>query len=230
MNPTQPSQTALEGVSINSAKAGALAAFGMASCYIIMFIIYGAILTAPASDDVLDKIQFVQANQDLIGFTYVLGYLLFGCFLLITTIALHNSVKSKPSILLTSGTAFGLIWVVLMMCSGMIGLIGMQTMLELHSESSPHAVSLFYSYGVITNALGGGIELVGGLWVLFISLSGMRHKRLPRALHILGVIVGSLGVLTLVQSVPEFKMAFGLSQIAWFAWVGFALLGDKVKP
>ena len=227
INPTKPLPTALESVSINSVKAGALASFGMAACYIIMFIIFGAILSAPISDDVLDKIQFVQANQDLIGVTYILGYLLFGCFLLITTIALHNFMDSKPSMLLTCGTAFGFIWVVLMMCSGMIGLIGMQTMLELHNESSQHAIGLFYSLSVIENGLGGGIELVGGLWVLLISLSGLRQKRLPQALHILGLVVGSFGVLTLIQGVPEFKMAFGLSQIAWFTWVGFALLGTR---
>lgn len=202
---------------------GALSFFSMALCYLSMFIIFGLVLNLPSPDNLKSLIDYVANNQVVISIAYISGYLIFGILLLVAIQATHNRLNKSTHLLNTAST-FGLIWVVLMMCSGMVAIVGMNTMVKLHASGSPHVETLFYVYTTITNSLGGGIELVGGLWVFFLSLVGLRIKQFSKVLNVLGLLVGTLGILTLYQGVPEFKDAFGLSQIVWFIWIGCALL------
>ena len=80
---------------------------------------------------------------------------------------------------------------------------------------------------MIVNALGGGIELVGGMWVLLLSIVGLRPHIFPRLLCWVGFLVGVFGVLTVFPSLPFIKEAFGLTQIVWFVWVGTVLCRHK---
>ena len=203
---------------------GAIAFFSMALCYICLFITFGLVLDFPSPDNLGDLINYVAKNQSIVIVAYFLGYLIFGILLLVGVQAIHNRLSTFSSHLLNTGSTFGLIWVVLMMCSGMIAVIGINTMVKLHTTGSPYAETLFYVYSTITNSLGGGIELVGGLWVFLLSVVGLRFNQFSKSLNFLGLIVGTLGILTLYQGIPEFKDAFGLSQIIWFAWMGVVLL------
>ncbi|WP_088330407.1 hypothetical protein [Lacimicrobium sp. SS2-24] len=203
---------------------GASAYFAMPLCYVAMFLIFGVALSIPQSDVVSDKIAYIASEQSLLSLAYVLGYLLFGCLLLVAVQATHARLISTSSHLLNFATAFGLIWVVLMMCSGMIALVGMNTMVKLFSQGSSHADTLFYVYNPIVNGLGGGIELVGGMWVLVLSIHGLKTAQLAKGLHLFGLIVGLLGIGTVFQSLAGIKEAFGLSQIVWFICMGIALL------
>lgn len=203
---------------------GAGAFFAMPMCYVVMFLIFGVALSIPLTESVSDKIAYIGSQQSILSVAYIVGYLIFGIALLIAVQATHTRFNILSSHLLNTASAFGFIWVVLMMCSGMVALVGMNTMLSLFAKGSPHAETLFYVYTTVVNGLGGGIELVGGLWVLLISIYGLKTAQLAKGLHLLGLVVGALGVLTLLQSVPEIKEAFGLSQIVWFVWMGCALL------
>jgi len=206
---------------------GAIALLVMPLCYICMFMIFGVALSIPQTDMLNDKIAYVAANQGIISAAYISGYLIFGCMLLVAVQAIHHSLAKTSSHLLQSASAFGLIWVVLMMCSSMIALVGMNTMVTLHAQNPLDSQTLFYVYTTIVNALGGGIELVGGLWVLLLSLCGLLHKQLPKSLSLFGVMVGLLGILTVYQAIPEFKEAFGLTQIVWFVWMGIVLMPKR---
>lgn len=208
---------------------GVGAFFAMPMCYIVMFLIFGVALSFPQTESVSDKIAYIGSQQSLLSLANIVGYLLFGSLLLIAVQATHTRLNNLSSHLLNAASAFGFIWVVLMMASGMVALVGMNTMLSLFTKGSPHADTLFYVYTTVVNGLGGGIELVGGLWVLLLSIHGLRTAQLAKELHLLGLVVGAFGVLTLLQSIPAMKEAFGLSQIIWFVWMGFALLNSKEK-
>ena len=112
----------------------------------------------------------------------------------------------------------------------MTALVGLNTMVSLYSQEQQHAETLFLVYTTVVNALGGGIELVGGLWVLLLSLYGLRNGLLSKVLSVFGIIVGLLGVFTVLQALPELKDAFGLSQIIWFIWMGIVMLSKKRLP
>lgn len=202
---------------------GAGASIGMALCYVFMFILFGAMLSFPSSENVADKIQYIGEQKLLISLANIVGYLVFGALLLVSVQALQNKMQLVNSSLLNTASLFGIIWAVLMMASGMLSLVGMNTMLGLFDKSPAQAENLFYTYNTVVNGLGGGIELVGGLWVLLASICGLVKQKMSKGLHTLGLVVGTFGVLTLIQSVPEMKELFGLSQIVWFIWLGLSL-------
>lgn len=72
------------------------------------------------------------------------------------------------------------------------------------------------------------MEIVGGLWVLLISVASLRSTALPGALGHLGVFVGAAGILTVVPSLAELGTVFGLGQIVWFAWLGIIMI--RARP
>ena len=73
-------------------------------------------------------------------------------------------------------------------------------------------------------ALGGGNEIAGGLWVLILSWAALSTSGLPRALNYLGVVIGLAGILTIVPNFGVLMVVFGLGQIVWFAWLGIVML------
>jgi hypothetical protein len=77
----------------------------------------------------------------------------------------------------------------------------------------------------VIEGLGGGTEIVGGLWTLLISWAALRSGGLPRSLNNAGLVVGMAGILSAVPALGEAAvMVLGLGQIVWFAWLGLAML------
>ena len=74
------------------------------------------------------------------------------------------------------------------------------------------------------DGLGGGIEVVGGLWVLLVSWAALWARGLPRALNYLGMVIGVSGLLTVVPVLEVLGAVFGLGLIVWFAWLGIVML------
>lgn len=206
---------------------GGFAAIGMAFCYICMFIVFGALLSFPDTKDLLEKLHYISEQHLLLAFAYSVGYLLFGCLLIVTVQAMHNLLQRGHSSLLNTASLFGLFWVFLMMCAGMTALIGMDMIIDLVNDKPDVAIALFYSNNMMVDALGGGIELVGGLWVLLISIVGLRDQQFSKGLNLLGIWVGVFGVLTILHTIPYLKEIFGLSQIIWFIWLGINLLNTE---
>jgi hypothetical protein len=115
----------------------------------------------------------------------------------------------------------------LVLAGGMVALVGQRAAVELAATDRAEAVSTWSAVTVVQDALGGGIEIVGALWVLLVSAAAIRSPALPRGLAVLGVIVGIAGAATLVPQLADAAAVFGLGFIAWYVWVGFVLLRDN---
>jgi hypothetical protein len=74
---------------------------------------------------------------------------------------------------------------------------------------------------------GSGGELLGGLWVLLVSVAALRAGGLPRLLGWFGVAIGAVGILSVVPVLGDLAYGFGLLQIAWFAWLGIVMLRTR---
>jgi prepilin signal peptidase PulO-like enzyme (type II secretory pathway) len=109
----------------------------------------------------------------------------------------------------------------------MIANIGNATVVGLFSENQDQAVLLWLALGTVQEALGGGNEIVGGLWVLLLSWAALRSEKLPKVLNYLGVLVGLAGILTVVPAFAVLMEVFGLGQIVWFAWLGVVMLRES---
>jgi hypothetical protein len=68
------------------------------------------------------------------------------------------------------------------------------------------------------------IEVVGGIWVLLVTLGALLTGRLPRALNYLGVVTGVAGVLAVVPALEVLGIGFRLGEMVWFGWLGIFVL------
>lgn len=205
-------------------RCGGIAAIGMALCYLTMALIFFGILSQPEQADPLQKIQYLAQHHLLVAMGYATGYLVFGFLLAVMVIALPHQLPKPESALVQIASLFGKVWVVLMMASGMIALVGLHRSIHLLNTDPMFAVTLFHVVVLLINALGGGIELVGGLWILLFSIAGLKQQPHRAKLHWLGLFTGSFAVLTVFHTVPHLKEAFGLSQLVWQLWFGIVLL------
>ena len=205
-------------------RTGGLAAIAMALCYVAMAVVFIGMLSIPAGLDTAGKIQYLQQHHLLVASGYGIGYLLFGVLLAIVLQALQQVFANTSSSMAALAERFGNVWLVLMMASGMVALIGLQMVFRLMDSDPQQALALYNTRNLLTEALGGGIELVGGLWVLLLSIAGLQQQRFAKALNLLGLVVGVLGVLTVLHTLPYLKDVFGITQLIWFIWLGINLL------
>ena len=63
----------------------------------------------------------------------------------------------------------------------MISNIGIEAVATSRKPTRTAPINLWSSIDTVTNGLGGGNELVGGIWVLLVSIAGLLTARLPPA-------------------------------------------------
>jgi len=207
-------------------KTGGIAALIEALAYVVGFAAMATLLNPGDTTgwSAAQKLAFVLERKDLFQACTAFIYVVFGGLLVVLSVALHARLKAAAGGLMQVATAFGLIWAGLVMASGMIGIVGLEAVATLHARDVVQAAAAWTVIGVIQDALGGGIELVGGLWVLLISLAAHNGKALPRALNYLGFLIGAAGILTLAPPLRDLAAMFGLGQIPWFVWIGVVML------
>ena len=213
---------------------GGWAAIGEAVCYIVGIVVMLTLLV-PAGygrldGDLSENVRFLVENEAFLAAWNLIIYVLFGVLLVVLALALYDRMKKGSPALMQVATALALIWSVLVIASGMVANIGAELVSTLYEGNADQALSAWLARQFVIDGLGGGNEIVGGLWVLLVSLAGLRSSILPRFLHILGLIVGGAGVLTVIPVLGDLGIIFGLGQIIWFIWLGIALLtsaGDK---
>lgn len=206
-------------------KWGGMAALYEALAYIIGFVGFIAIVNVGGIADPLEKVAAIVANQGLLTALHLIVYVAWGVSLVVLTLALHERLDGQKSALARTATAFGIIWAVLVIASGMIYNVGMETVAGLHASSPEQAATVWLAIESVFTGLGGGVEVVGGIWVLLLSVAGLRSGTFGRPLHYLGYVVGAAGVVSVIPAIAEISASiFGLTQIVWFAWLGVAML------
>ena len=207
-------------------KLGGIAALIEAALYVTGFALFLTILDPSGYVGHVQQVAFLADNQVASYIANLLIYVVFGVVLVVLVLALHARLKNGSPAVMQTATAFGLIWAGLVIASGMIANIGNSTVVALFSENQDQAVSLWLAIITVQEALGGGNEIVGGLWVLLLSWAALRAGKLPKVLNYLGVLVGLAGILTVVPAFDVLMDVFGLGQIVWFAWLGIVMLRE----
>ncbi len=205
-------------------KIGGLSAIFEALIYSTAFVMYGGILVYPNENaGVVEELQFLSDNYLTLSILNILSFVLFGILLAVLVLSIHQRLKNQAENLSKLGAIFGIIWVGLVIASGMIANIGLNTITEMGLSNPEQAMTIWSSVAIITEGLGGGNEIVGGMWVLFISLAALKAQDFPKALNYLGLLVGMAGILT-IYPLDLFTEIFGLSQIVWFLWLGIFMM------
>lgn len=194
--------------------------------YIFAFTFFAAFWSFPSTGSPTEKMTHLAENQLIYSAVYFLMYVVFGVLLAIIVIGLHEKLKHTKSPAIAIGSLFGAIWVGLVIASGMISNIGLAYAVDLMEVSPEKAFDAWTIVSLITESLGGGNELVGGLWVLLVSVAALQARVFSRALNYLGLLVGTAGIATIY---PEDTLTeiFGVTQIGWFIWLGVSLMTQK---
>ena len=178
-----------------------------------------------------ESVAFLMEHQSSLYVWNTVIFIVFGVALVPLVLSLHARERTGSPLLAQTTTALGLIWAGLVVAAGMIGNIAVGTVVDLNDADPGRALPVWSSLDAVQNGLGGGIEIVGGLWVLLVSWVALRGESLPRGLSYLGVIAGVAGVVTVVPSLEAIGGLFGLGLIVWFTWAGLTMLrSDPGRP
>ena len=219
------------GGSVRRQKVGGFAALYLAAAYVVAMPYFLAFVKYPDVTDPVEKVNLLVSNHASMRVVYLITYVIFGIVLAVLALALYARLRDGAPTLTMAGTAVGLIWAVVLVASGMIFNAGAAAVVELHATSPAQAVSAWQAIEPVAQGLGGsGGELLGGLWVLLVSVAALRTGGLPKMLNWLGVAIGALGVLSVVSALKDLAYGFGTLHIVWFVWLGIAMLRTTSRP
>ncbi len=209
-------------------KMGGIAALIAAATFLVGFVLFFSVLESADYgsldiDPVLNA-AFLVDKQAIMYLFYLIIYVLFGVCLVLLTLALHERVKAGSPGMMRAATAFGLIWAGLMFASGMVANIGSGVVVELYGKDPSQAGAVWLALHFVVEGLGGGNEIVGGLWILLTSWAALRGGGLPKALNYLGLVVSVAALVTVVPALGDVGAIFGLGSIVWFIWLGIIML------
>ena len=212
-------------------KLGGFAALYLAVAYLIGMSLFLFILDYPGITDSVQKVALLVDKQWIIFSTNLLMYVFFGVFLIVLSLALYDRLKSRSPAILQVATAVGITWAGSLIASGMIANAGMPPAVALYAEDTAQAAIIWQAVESVANGLGNANgEILGGLFTLLVSLTVLRAGGLPRVLCILGLAVGTVGIISIIPVLTDLLVGvFGLSQMVWFVWLGITLLRSNCR-
>lgn len=216
----------------NLQKFGGFAALYLAFAYLIGMVIFIVVLDYPSISDPAQKVALLIEMQMVTFSTNLLMYVFFGVILVVLALALYDRLKSGAPALMQVATAIGIIWAGSLVASGMVANAGIAPVVALYATDPAQAALTWQGIESVVSGLGNGNgEILGGLWVLLVSVAALRAGGLPTGLNIIGLLVGVVGIISIFPGLIELSGVFGLSQIIWFVWLGIVLLsGHPGKP
>jgi hypothetical protein len=209
----------------NRQKLGGLAALYEAAAYLIGIVGFLLVVNVAGAADPVEKVAMIVENQAILSMLHLIVYVAWGLGMVVLSLALYDRLKNGAPVLAQTASAFGLIWAGLIIASGMIYNIGMETVAALHVTDPAQAATVWLAVESVFTGLGGGNEIVGGIWVLLLSWAGLRTGNFSRPFNYSGLAISAAAILTVIPALGEIGgIVFGLGQIVWFIWLGMALL------
>jgi hypothetical protein len=211
----------------NLQKLGGMAALYAGIAYIIGMLGFLFIVGWP--DDPSQQVTVLVNNQITQHVLYLIVYQILAVFLVVLTLALYERLKTDAPAMMQIATALGIIWATLVIASGMIFNIGMDNVVSLYGTDPAQATTVWLAIESVSNAIGGGNEMLGGLWMLLISWAALQTRGLPKVLNYLGLAIGAAGILSALPELGDVGLIFGLGQIVWFVWLGIVMLRQSQR-
>jgi len=211
-------------------KMGGIAALYEAGAYLLGFALWIGVLGYSSDLIPAQKVASFVENLNLWYFLNLVVYIVAGLFLVVLALALNDRLKTGSPAIMQIATAIGLIWAGVVVASGMIANIGIESVVNLNATDPAQAASLWAAVDLVRDGLGGGNEILGGVWILLVSWAALRSGGFSKVLNYLGFVVGVAGILSAVPALRELASVFGLTQIIWFIWMGIALLNSENNP
>ncbi len=150
----------------------------------------------------------------------------FGIVLVPVVLAIGDRLREAHSPLARVASVFGLIWSGVVISTGMITNIAYAAVSDLHGTDPEMASTVWAGLDAVTSGLGRGNGILGGIWILGVSIVALRERLFARWVNYLGAAMGVAGLVTLVLAIDWVGTVFGLGLIVWFIAVGINLVTD----
>ena len=210
----------------NLQKMGGIAALYSAAALLFAMVGYLLILGTTTVVDPVQKVANFVDNQTFFYILNLIAYVIAGLLMVVLALALYQRLKSGSPALAQTATAIGLIWACIVIASGQISNIGMDTVVDLYGTDPAQAATVWLAIGPVADGLSSaGGEILGGTWMLLVSWAALRAGGLSRALNYLGALIGVAGLFSAVPVIGEPGLyIFGLGKIVWCTWLGIVML------
>ena len=213
-----------------------ISAFSAATTFIIGFALYTTSFNGVVDEEnsTLEKLGFIEENETLYYFSNVVLYIIFGLAQLALSYAMARRFRDIFPETIAFSQGLGIIWATLVLAAGMIGNVGTKTALDLLDDEPERAAALWDAVNTIQNSVGGGNEIVGGCWVLLVSLCEFLCSRFQKSppttkrcdaiysklTATTGVAAGLAGIVHTIPALENAGAAFGVIMIVWYIMVG----------
>jgi len=212
----------------STSRSTGFAALYLAAALVAAMIYFLIGTDYPSVTDPAAKVDLLLQNQIGIHVMYLIAYVGFGLALTVLALGLQAKLAATAPAAARVGAAIGLIWAGMLVASGVVYIVGMGSVVDLHATDPAAAVAAWQAIEPVALGLGGaGGEVLGGTWVLLVSLVALRGHHLPTWLAWLGLVVGSAGIVSTVPGLAGMAVGFGLLVIVWFAGLGVTLLRER---
>lgn len=206
-------------------KLGGWSALYLAAAYLVSIVLFLFVLDYPSIVDPAQKVALLINKQNVIYLTNLTAYVFFGIVLVLLMLALHERMNAASPMLMKVASILGFIWAGTLIASGLVANAGIAPVVSLYQTDPSQAAVLWSTFETISTGLGGAnSEILGGLMTLLVSIAGLKTSRLPKALNVVGIVVGCVGIASTVPALVALTGAFGVSQVIWFVWLGIVLL------
>jgi hypothetical protein len=209
-------------------KAGGWSALYLALALVAAMPFFLLVVDYQGATTAADKVALIVSNYSSMYAMYLITYVVFGFALGVLALALYDRLRAEAPFAARLAAGAGTLWAVVLVACGLVFTYGMTTIVKLAETDASAAATVWRGIEPVALGLGGaGGEVLGGLWVLLVSVIALRTNALPRMLSGLGLAVGIAGMASVVPALNNAVMAFGILQIVWLAWLGVALLKTK---
>ncbi|MDO8963946.1 MAG: DUF4386 family protein [Coriobacteriia bacterium] len=205
-------------------RTGGTAAFYIALAYLGAMPYFLLAVDYPSAKTVAARVALVVGNYASMYAVYLATYVFVGIALGVLAFALYDRFREFAPATARVTAAIGLTWSFVLVASGMIYAYGMTTIVDLARTDLAQAHAAWQAIEPVALALGGaGGEILGGLWVLLVSVLALRSGALPKAHAWFGLVIGGLGLISMVPPLRDAAYAFGALQILWLGWLGVVM-------
>jgi hypothetical protein len=211
-------------------NAGGVAALVVSLAFVFVFALAATVL-APMVVPELPFGQYQSLHQaygTLIYIWHFIMYIAFGLFLVVVATALHERLKENSPASSKIAQALGLIYAAFVLLGGLLTIHGDEAVLALAASDPNGADTLRRTIAAITLCVDSSDRLLGCLWIGVASFAALRTRAYPRGLAILGLVIGSPGLIGMAfPSLLALSYVFGIGIIVWSGWLGVWLLRNR---
>jgi hypothetical protein len=180
--PSSPVTDRPEADAARLQRVGGAAALLAAGTFGYGIVLFGTTLADYTDPDATaaDSVDFLIGHQGALLSWYVGIFLVFGAVPVPLALALRQRFEDRTPGLANAGMVFAAIWATLMFATGMVSNIGVEAVADLAETDPGSAATVWSAIDTVTNGLGGGNEIVGGIWIALVWIAGMLTARLLR--------------------------------------------------